>query len=419
LNLGARWEYEAPVTEKYGRFVNLQVSPDFKAATPVIGQQLIPDRKGIQPRLSMAWRPFPASSLIVRASYGMYRNSGIYQNILTQMAQQAPLSRSLSVQNSPANPLTLANGFVASGVTTTTFAADPNLRVGTSHNWQASVQRDLPASLMIIASYLGTKGTHLMQEFLPNTYPAGVVSPCPSCPTGFAFLTSNGGSRRDAGQVQVRRRLHNGFTANIQYTLAKATDDAGFSAANPLIAQDWLDLKAEKAPSSFDQRHQVTAQAQYTSGMGARGGALMDGWRGSLLKEWTLTTQITVGSGLPLTPIYLAAAGRTGITGSIRPDYIGGPEESRSSYSAPAPGRWGTAGRNSIVGPKQFSMNASLARTLRLNDRLFADLRVDATNVLNHVTYPTWNMFFTSPQFGLPTRANDMRKIQSSLRIRF
>jgi len=64
-------------------------------------------------------------------------------------------------------------------------------------------------------------------------------------------------------------------------------------------------------------------------------------------------------------------------------------------------------------------MNASLARTLRLTDRVFADLRVDATNVLNHVTYPTWNMVMTSPQFGLPTRANDMRKIQSSLRIRF
>jgi len=419
LNVGARWEYEAPVTEKYDRFVNLQVSPDFSSATPVIGQKLFPDRKGIQPRLSMAWRPLPASSLIVRASYGMYRNSGIYQNILTQMAQQAPLSRSLSVQNSAANPLTLENGFVASGVTTTTFAVDPNLRVGTSHNWTASVQRDLPASLMIIATYLGTKGTHLMQEFLPNTYPTGVASPCPSCPTGFAYLTSNGGSRRDAGQVQVRRRLHNGFTANIQYTLAKATDDAGFSAANPLIAQNWLDLKAEEAPSSFDQRHQVTAQAQYTSGMGARGGALMDGWRGTVLKEWTITTQITVGSGLPLTPIYLAAAGRTGITGSIRPDYIGGSEESRSSYSAPASGRWGTAGRNSIVGPKQFGMNASLARTLRLTDRVFADLRVDATNVLNHVTYPTWNMVMTSPQFGLPTRANDMRKIQSSLRIRF
>ena len=33
------------------------------------------------------------------------------------------------------------------------------------------MQRDLPASLTVIATYLGTQGTNLMQEFLPNTYP--------------------------------------------------------------------------------------------------------------------------------------------------------------------------------------------------------------------------------------------------------
>ena len=65
-----------------------------------------------------------------------------------------------------------------------------------------------------------------MQEFLPNTYPAGAVNPCPACPLGFVYLTSNGSSMRHAGQFQLRRRLRNGLTATLQYTLAKATDDA-------------------------------------------------------------------------------------------------------------------------------------------------------------------------------------------------
>jgi len=62
LNLGVRWEYEAPLTEKYGRIVNLDIGEGFVSAAPVIGGRLNPDRSGIQPRVSMAWRPFPASS---------------------------------------------------------------------------------------------------------------------------------------------------------------------------------------------------------------------------------------------------------------------------------------------------------------------------------------------------------------------
>src|SRR4030095_15794841 len=163
------------------------------------------------------------------------------------------------------NPLTLANGFVApEGETLNTFAVDPDFRIGSAHNWQVSIQRDLPASLTVSATYLGTRGTGLIQEFLPNTYPPGFADPCVTCPSGFAYLLSNGSSSRHAGQLQVRRRLRNGLTATVQYTLAKATDDAtAFGGANlggAAIAQDWLDLDAERAPSNFDQRHQFTAQ---------------------------------------------------------------------------------------------------------------------------------------------------------------
>ena len=121
------------------------------------------------------------------------------------------------------NPLTLANGFNASpGTTPNTFAVDPNFRVGYAQNWQVSVQRDLPGSLVMTATYLGIKGTRAQQEFLPNTYPAGAVNPCPACPSGFTYLTSNGNSTREAGQFQLRRRLHNGFTATLQYTYSKS-----------------------------------------------------------------------------------------------------------------------------------------------------------------------------------------------------
>jgi hypothetical protein len=303
--------------------------------------------------------------------------------------------------------------------------------VGYAHNWQLLVQRDLPASLTITATYLGSAGRHLMQEFLPNTYPAGAANPCPACPAGFVFLTSNGSSTRHAGQVQLRRRLHNGMTASVHYTLAKAPDDAaaaftGASVNGSAVAQDWLDLGAERAPSSFDQRHLVNAQVQYTSGVGLGGGALTTGKRAALLKGWTITSQLTSGSGLPITPIVLTPVPGTGVIGSVRGDFhagigaaVDGSYANPSAFTAPAAGRWGTAGRNSIRGPAQFSLNASLGRSFLWGERFTFDWRFDATNVLNRVTFTNVNAIVGSPQFGLPVQANTMRKLQSSLRWRF
>lgn len=445
LNVGIRWEYSAPITELYGRLVNLDIAPGFQAVAPIVGinptgsltgQQypdslVHPDKHGFQPRIAFSWRPFPASSMVVRGGYGIYRNTSVYQPIAMQMAQQSPLSKSLSVQNSPGNPLTLANGFNAPLLATrNTFAVDSNFRVGYSHNWQLSIQRDLPAALVMIATYSGIKGTRAIQEFLPNTFPAGAVDPCPSCPTGFSYLTSNGNSTREAGQIQLRRRLHNGFTANLQYTYAKSIDDAalgGRGQAANVIAQNWLDLSAERSLSNFDQRHQLSLLMQYTTGMGLAGGTLVGGWRGALFKEWTFVSQITAGTGMPLTPVYLQAVRGTGVTGSIRPDYTGasvyaappGLFLNPAAYVAPAPGQWGNAGRNSITGPSQFALNASVGRTFRMSDRASLDLRIDSTNALNHVTFPAWNTTVLSAQFGLPSAANAMRNVQTTLRVRF
>ncbi len=59
--------------------------------------------------------------------------------------------------------------------------------------------------------------------------------------------------------------------------------------------------------------------------MGKGGETLLSGWRGRLLKEWTVTTQINAGSGLPETPVYLAVVPGTGVTDTIRPDLTGAP----------------------------------------------------------------------------------------------
>ncbi len=478
VNAGIRWEYAAPMTELYNRLANLDLTSGFTSAAQVLAANPVgpltgekfshalmqPDRIGWQPRIGTAWRAPTASPLVVRAGYGIYYNNAVYESIANQLAQQPPFSTAFNIQNTAARPLTIANAFSASGMDLpSTFAIDPHFRVGYVHNWQLSVQRDLPGSLVVIATYSGIKGTRGTQEFLPNTSAPGSVSSCTMCPAGFVYLTSNGNSTREALGVQLRRRLHNGFAAQLQYTLSKSLDNDSFlggpsstttsptavtptqtqpsqsqsqsqgsTAAStpapvPVIAQNWLNLTAEKARSNFDQRHVFSAQLQYTSGMGARGGTLLSGWRGTLLKEWTFATQVTAGSGLPLNPVYFAVVPGTGYTGTVRPDYTGASLYSAASgsflnpaaYAAPAPGTWGNAGRNSITGPLQFRLDATLGRTFRLRDRLNLDLRFDSTNVLNHVTYTSWNTVVNNAQFGLPVSANQMRRIQVTMRLRF
>jgi hypothetical protein len=194
-----------------------------------------------------------------------------------------------------------------------------------------------------------------------------------------------------------------------------------------VIAQNWLDLAAERGLSNFDQRHQLSLLAQYTTGMGLHGGTLVNGWKGALFKEWTIGSLITAASGMPLTPVDFAAVARTGVTGSIRPDYTGAPLYSPpaglylnpAAYAVPQSGQWGNAGRNTIIGPSQFGLNASLGRIFQMNERFSLDFRVDATNALNHVTFPSWNTTVTSTQFGLPNPANSMRSVQTSVRLRF
>ena len=483
INAGLRWDYGAPMTETQGRLVNLDVAPGFTAVAPVLGSDpvgpitgdhypsslIYPDKRGFQPRIGISWRPIPASTIVVRGGYGIYDDTSVYQTPVLQLAQQAPLSKSLSVQNSAACPLTLKNGFQpCSSITENTFAVDPNFRVGYAQIWQLSIQRDLPGALQMTATYLGVKGTRGVQQFLPNTYPIGAVSPCPDCPAGFVYQASGGDSTRQSGQLQLRRRLRSGFTASLLYTYSKSIDDdaslggqghvlasnqtaapsggqsggqgsgqgsGGTTATTtqsasttPAIAQNWLNLHAERSLSSFDQRQLLNLQAQYTTGEGLGGGTLMTGWPGRLLKEWTAVTTAVVGTGLPETPIYLAAVPGTGqspapfaptlpalrlpclaqvstSTPPLTPRLCPANGEPRAETRSPA-----------------LTSSASIPRSPGPSGprgRFYLDLKVAATNMLNHPVFTGWNTTVNSTQFGLPLEPNAMRSLQTSLRLRF
>lgn len=441
--VGLRYEFASPMAELYNRMVNLAVSPGWSAVSAVLPGQssayygslpsglIRPDRNNISPRIGFAWRPLTQSSLVVRGGYGAYYNTSVYNTIAGNMAQQPPFAQSLSISSSAANPLSLQNGFLAATAetNTTTFAVDPNYRVGYAQIWNLSLQRDLPFSMFGTIGYQGTKGTRLDQQFLPNTTAPGAAEL--ALPHNFVYQASNGNSIYHAAQFQLNRRFHSGFMWRGAYQLSKAIDNAGTGGrgqGNTPVAQNWLNLSAERALSSFDARHNLSLQLQYSTGMGAAGGTLLNGWRGAMVKDWTVSGSINLHSGTPLTATVGGNRSQvkgTAVGNTVRADSTGLPVGADGSlfnsaaFAEPVAGEWGNAGRNTIPGPTILSLDSSLGRVFRFGERHSLDLQIQAQNTLNHVTVTGWGTVLGSSTYGLATDAAAMRKVTVNLRFRF
>jgi hypothetical protein len=390
-----------------------------------------PDRTNFSPRLGFAWRPLNKGSLVVRGGYGAYYNTSVYNIIAGNMAQQPPFAQALSVSASAANPLSIATGFLAASnqSLSSTYAIDPNYRIGYAQTWTLSVQHDLPLGMFATAGYLGTKGTRLDQQFIPNSVaPGAAVS---LLPHNFTYETSNGNSIYHAAQFQLNRRFRSGIMANAGYQFSKSIDNAGTGGrgqGNTPVAQNWLDLAAERGLSSFDARHNLSLQFQYSTGMGQSGGTLVNGWKGALMKDWTISGNVSVRSGNPFTATVggnRSQVSGTAVSNTLRADATGLPVEASgllfntAAFSAPLSGDWGNAGRNTIPGPTTFSLNGSLGRIFRIGERRSADLQFQAQNLLNHVTITNWGTVLGSTNYGLASSAAGMRKMTINLRFRF
>ncbi len=429
--LGIRWDYAPPVTELYNRLVNLDIAPGYGAITAAVPGQINPDRNNFSPRLGFAWRPTTKGSLVIRGGYGVYYNSSVYNGVAANMAQQPPFAQSLNVAGSTADPLSIASAFLQSSTvaTSSTYAIDPNYRVGYAQSWNLTVQRDLPFSFFATAGYLGTKGTRLDQQFIPNSVAPGAVESL--LPHSYIYETSNGNSIYHAAQFQLNRRFHAGMMARASYQFSKSIDDAGTGGrgqGGTPVAENWLDLSAERALSSFDSRHNLSLQMQYSTGMGTTGGTLVNGWKGALLKDWNFSANLNARSGTPFTATVGGIGSQvsgTAVNNTVRANATGLPVSAdgmlfnTAAFSTPAAGTWGDAGRNTIPGPVTFSLNGSVGRIFRFGERRSADLQLQAQNLLNHVTITNWGTVIGSTNYGLATSAAAMRKISINLRFRF
>ncbi|MBV9403935.1 MAG: TonB-dependent receptor, partial [Acidobacteriaceae bacterium] len=316
-----------------------------------------------------------------------------------------------------------------------TFAVDRNYRTPYAGTWNFAIQRDLGRGFFTEVLYMGTKGTGLDVRIAPNQPPPGsqqvVTQPTQLAnATGFIYDESVGNSIFNALHLLLMRRFNHGISMNILYQYAKSIDDSStLGGGVATVAQNWLNIAAERGLSSFDVRHELSANFVWTSPVGGPGSHVAsDTALGRLLKDWQLSGSIMAQTGNPLTARVLnntTQLAQTNGAGSNRAEATGEPIESgsgffdRDAFVLPAPGTYGDAGRNTIPGPGLFNLNLAFARSFTISERRRIEFRVESNNVLNHVNYSSFNTTVSSINYGLPTGAAAMRTLDAVVRFRF
>ena len=437
INGGLRWEFSAPQTEKYNHMANVEFSPDGTTlavvqpgqADPYNQQRIVPDGilkpfyGAVQPRVGIAWKPWSKRAVVIRGGYGLVFNGGAVSQLGSRLAVQPPFIQTLSLSSVQNPGLTLENGLLASSTNAgilNTYAVDPNYRPAMVQQWNSIVQYTFARSYVAQISYFGVKGSDMDMVLAPNRYrPFGTVLPYPTATTSINLDKSIGSSISHAGSLQLTRRFSRGMSGSVTYTLQKGISNSSILGGG--VVQDSLNLAAERAVTS-DPRHTIRANWNYqTLANNQKSGFLY-----SALRNWQIGGGYTLTSGSPFTAMISGDPLDTGLVNSTRADATGLPVTDGAGYFninafAVPTLTYGNAGRNTIPGIWNYSINAEAMRLFRIGERHRLQFSLRANNPLNHPSVQGINTTIdaTTGLVGAPTRYSDMRVVSAQARFTF
>src|SRR6185369_2817921 len=329
----------------------------------------------------------------------------------------------------------------------------------------------------VSAAYVGTKGTKLTRLTTPNlgvnvtpaiplagsrpgansqepfAFPviyspfvgSSFVVPCNPCLAGgFSFalrpnpdlgayqiFENSAASTYHALQLEARKRYSTGFQFTAAYTWSHAIDDVSdvFPIAGaPVLAQDSLDLRAEKASANFDVRHRFAASLvwdlPYFSNSTGRLKKLAAGWQ--------LASIFQAHTGQPFT---LNVPFDANLDGNLsdRPSTTNGllffsGHGSRRVAVAPGVqpeaffevGADGAVGRNTVRGDGFVNLDVAISKRFQLSERNALDFRAESFNVMNRANFGLPIRTIGAPGFGSAVEtAAPARVIQFGLKLSF
>lgn len=380
LTLGFAWSLTTPITEAQGRQANFNYTtgqyllagsaPGIAGCTNCVrtggnvGVQF--DKTAVEPRISIAWKPFGGSNTAVRVGYGIFHDSawsqgaqGLWQNpsyyaevdnfnyfagnpcpyanALSATPQNCGLQLSLLQSNlqpilSPPNPDTF----------TGTIQTQPlNFKQGMVQQLNLNVEHQLPGQVVLTVGYAGARSTHILNDGLNQNIgsptacaggPNATAGYTLGCGPGGAYFAApygeftsidnnsdNGRARYDSLQVKAEKNARHGLYALLSYTYSRAFD-SGFPDGLGTLpgAMVWPLPGANKLDwglSQINLNNQFTASVLYDLPFG-KGKKFGSGWSGvtdAVLGNWKLNVIEKATSGFPL---FVVASNNGNFSGS-------------------------------------------------------------------------------------------------------
>jgi len=455
LNLGVRYSPHLTIPSVTDGLLLID-PPRSPAFTPVDRSfDRNPTLRDVEPRLGVVFDPFEDHKTSVRAGYAVYHNAVAANRIVTAFVVSPPYT--VVRQTFPTFPLPYAGTVAANKIST---SQQIDYMVGDSpymRQWNINVQREVARATSVTVGYVASRGVNLNRQrdvnpSTPRTLADGTtVYGLPRGP-GLNGIVENPRVNPDFGLLQIARMdgksdyeslqvtLDRRFQAGVQvqgaYTWSRCRDqssgasggEAGTVQTNP------YDPDYDYGPCVFDVPHSFRASAVMALPFG--GNRWLDGW--------TITGIVTALSGSPFTPVIgfdQAGTASPSQRPSLAPDrriddvVRGGITQyfDPTAFVLPAPGTFGTVGRNSLRGPGYVSIDLGLLKNIRAvqvsGRQINVQLRVEVFNALNHANFGTPNSIVfvqTANGGGAPnstagriTSANSPRQIQFAARMTF
>jgi outer membrane receptor protein involved in Fe transport len=463
LNLGLRYDFGSPSYEENNRLTNFDPVAGLAAKTPAealaslrLGKDgsledralVRANRTNFAPRLGFAYSI--SDNTVVRGGYGLYYNLVDRMGSEDQISLNPPFLVNYNFTSDTITPAaTFATGFAPNTLDPSTVdvskiqlrAANPDARTPRIQQYSIGVQHQLGNDFLAEVSYVGTRGSHLMtlrdlnqplpgQTSLPRAqrfpYPAfGLIE----------YRDDNGISRYNSMEATLDKRFSKGWTVRAVYTLSKSEDNSFehlTSGGSNSFPQDARNPQAWYGLSDFDVRHRFVINGIWQIPFGKGQAYLTDGIASKLFGGWELSGDFNARSGKPYTVTQSGDPLSLGGLSTTLPDIVGDPTVSNPTVDrwfdpsafqllTATTNRFGTQGRNALIGPGFATVNFALRRRFGLgSENRFLDFRWEVFNALNHANFGLPNRTINNANVGtITTLSGDPRVMQFALRLNF
>lgn len=273
------WKLTRRLKMNYGLRYDLYKIPDADPTSPFpLSRKFDVDKNDLAPRLGIVYALREGSRpTVLRAGAGIYYEApllAIYRDVLQHNGGPGFSSVELrpSAANAPAFPNTLGPGALLPPQDIYTIAEDYDTMYAVHSNIQ--VEQALTEDLSVAVGYVFSAGRHL------NVYRnINAINPVRYLSDGrpvfgddkldprFGWIViaeSAGVARYGAMAVQLTQRLSGGLQFSINYTLAKARNDAPDGDFEGIFLSDPTNRAIDKGYSSADQRHTFAMSLVYS-----------------------------------------------------------------------------------------------------------------------------------------------------------